>query len=154
ERTHLNNILAQQNPRTGMFAYMNPLMSGAHRKFSSPFDDFWCCVGTGMESHSKHGDSIYWRSGSELIVNLYIPSTLHSPAEGLRLEMTTEYPFGETVRIKVLERRNPTTQQLALRIPAWCGTPQMTLNGDPVACTPKAGYARIAHAFKTGDIVE
>lgn len=154
ERTHLNNILAQQNPRTGMFAYMNPLMSGAHREFSSPFDDFWCCVGTGMESHSKHGESIYWRSGSELIVNLYIPSTLHSSAEGLRLEMTTDYPFGETVRIRLLERRSTSTLNLALRIPGWCTTPRMTLNGNAVPCSPRAAYARIAHSFKTGDLVE
>ena len=155
ERTHLNNILGQQNPRTGMFAYMSPLMSGSHRQFSSPFDDFWCCVGTGMESHSKHGESIYWRSGSELIVNLYIPSSLHSPAEGLRLEMTTDYPFGETVRIRLVEHRRETPPlQLALRIPGWCKTPRMTLNGDSVACTPEAGYARIAHAFKAGDVVE
>ena len=155
ERTHLNNILGQQNPHTGMFAYMSPLMSGSHREFSSPFDDFWCCVGTGMESHSKHGDSIYWRSDSELIVNLYIPSTLHSSAEGLRLEMTTDYPFGETVRIRLRDRRDATTTlQLALRIPGWCSSPQMTLNGNPVPCSPKAGYARIAHTFKTGDVVE
>src|SRR5262249_42472705 len=26
ERAHLNHIMAQQNPKTGMFAYMNPLM--------------------------------------------------------------------------------------------------------------------------------
>jgi uncharacterized protein len=154
ERTHLNNILGQQNPRTGMFAYMSPLMSGSHREFSSPCDDFWCCVGTGMESHSKHGESIYWRSGSELIVNLYIPSTLHSSTEGLRLEMTTDYPFGETVRIKVLERRPRSALQVALRIPDWCTAPTMSLNGDPIPCTPERGYTRVTHAFKTGDVVE
>jgi uncharacterized protein len=154
ERTHLNNILAQQNPRTGMFAYMNPLMSGSHREFSSPFDDFWCCVGTGMESHSKHGESIYWRSGSELIVNLYIPSTLHWAAEGLRLEMTTDYPFDETIRIKVLEHRPAASLTLALRIPGWCSRPQMTLNGDPVPCAPKAGYVRTSRAWKSGDVIE
>src|SRR5256885_3905793 len=52
-------FLAQHDPQNGMFAYMMPLMSGARRDFSRPFDDFWCCLGTGMESHSKHGDSIY-----------------------------------------------------------------------------------------------
>ncbi|MDB6105950.1 MAG: hypothetical protein JWO52_5949, partial [Gammaproteobacteria bacterium] len=46
ERAHLNHILAQHDPDTGMFAYMMPLMSGARREFSKPFDDFWCCLGT------------------------------------------------------------------------------------------------------------
>ncbi|MDE2462652.1 MAG: glycoside hydrolase family 127 protein, partial [Alphaproteobacteria bacterium] len=76
ERTHLNHILAQQNPQSGMFAYMTPLMSGSHRHYSTPFNDFWCCVGTGMESHAKHGESIYWRHANNLYINLYIPSTL------------------------------------------------------------------------------
>src|SRR3546814_17428190 len=76
ERAHINHMLAHQNPETGGFAYMVPLMSGSHRSFSSDFDDFWCCVGTGMETHSKHGESIWWQAGDRLIVNLFIPSRL------------------------------------------------------------------------------
>jgi DUF1680 family protein len=79
KRTHLNHILAQHHPQTGMFAYMVPMMSGGHREFSTPFDDFWCCVGTGMESHARHGDSIYWTQGRDTVVNLYIPSVLTLP---------------------------------------------------------------------------
>jgi DUF1680 family protein len=73
ERAHLNHILAHHDPGTGMFTYMMPMMSGARREFSTPTNDFWCCMGTGMESHAKHGDSIYWQSGDQLYVNLYIP---------------------------------------------------------------------------------
>jgi len=156
ERTHLNNILAQQNPRTGMFAYMSPLMSGAHREFSSPFGDFWCCVGTGMESHSKHGDSIYWQSGSELLVNLFIPSTVDWTApdgQYTRLEMTTAYPFDDTVRITVAKRRQNVPLTLSLRIPAWCSKPDVAINDRPVACTPRGGYVRLTRTWKTGDVV-
>ncbi len=84
ERTHLNHILAQHHPKTGMFAYMVPLMSGTHREFSRPIDDFWCCVGTGMESHAKHGDSIFWTQGNDVIVNLYIPARVELAAAGSR----------------------------------------------------------------------
>ena len=52
-----------------------PLQAGAKRDYSTAEDSFWCCVGSGMESHAKHGDSIWWRSGDTLLVNLYIPST-------------------------------------------------------------------------------
>src|SRR3546814_20960075 len=51
ERAHINHMLAHQNPETGGFAYMVPLLSGSHRSFSSDLDDFWCCVGTGMAPH-------------------------------------------------------------------------------------------------------
>src|SRR3546814_10300461 len=60
ERVHLNHILAHQHPESGMFAYFMPLSAGARRTWSTHDDSFWCCVGSGMESHSKHGDSIYW----------------------------------------------------------------------------------------------
>ena len=76
ERAHLNHMLAHQRPRDGAFAYMVPLMSGSAREWSEPFDSFWCCVGTGMESHAKHGDSIFWERADALYVNLYIPATL------------------------------------------------------------------------------
>ncbi|HEU4516272.1 MAG TPA: beta-L-arabinofuranosidase domain-containing protein, partial [Steroidobacteraceae bacterium] len=76
ERAHLNHILAHQRPGDGAFAYMVPLMSGTAREWSEPFDSFWCCVGTGMESHAKHGDSIFWEGSDALYVNLYIPATL------------------------------------------------------------------------------
>ena len=40
ERCHFNHILAQHRPDDGMFAYMVPLMSGAHRDWSKPFDSY------------------------------------------------------------------------------------------------------------------
>ncbi|WP_235922937.1 beta-L-arabinofuranosidase domain-containing protein [Rugamonas aquatica] len=101
ERTHLNHILAHQNPRTGMFTYMTPLMSGVAREYSSEDNDFWCCVLSGMESHAKHGDSIYWENGDTLFVNLYIPSTLEWKAAAARLELNTRYPYEGDIELKV-----------------------------------------------------
>jgi len=153
ERAHLNNILAHQNPRTGMFAYMNPLMSGTHREFSKPFDDFWCCVGTGMESHSKHGDSIYWRAGSELLVNLYIPSTLDWPEQNTSLAMITAYPFDDTVQLKFVKRRSNKPMAVSLRIPAWCKAADAKVNGKTVSSVRDGGYLRIERAWKSGDTI-
>ena len=87
ERMHLNHILAHQHPDTGMFAYFMPLAAGARRTWSTPDDSFWCCVGSGMESHAKHGDSIYWQDEATLYVNLFIPSALDW--RGLKLELDT-----------------------------------------------------------------
>ena len=139
ERTHLNHILAQHHPQTGMFAYMVPLMSGSHREFSTPFDDFWCCVGTGMESHAKHGDSIYWTQGNDIIVNLYIPSTLtlFHPAIGLRLE--TAYPFADDSALTVTQA-GVGVSAVSLRIPAWCENPRLSVNGRDVAPRVADGY--------------
>jgi DUF1680 family protein len=156
ERTHLNHILAQQNPKTGMFAYMTPLMSGEARAYSKPYDDFWCCVGTGMESHSKHGDSIYWRRGrSALFVNLYIPSELNWADQGARFDLSTDYPQSGRIRFSVLERRRRDPFTLALRTPAWASGVEVSVNGEAQAAQPSAdGYIRIRRTWRAGDVVE
>jgi hypothetical protein len=153
ERTHLNHILAQQHPGTGMFAYMVPLMSGSHREFSKPFEDFWCCVGTGMESHAKHGDSIFWTRGPDVIVNLYIPAILDlaRPMIGLRLE--TEYPFADDVTLTVTRSAGRSTSAISLRIPGWCETASASINGAMVAPRITDGYLRLHRAWKQGDVI-
>ena len=153
ERTHLNHILAQQNPHTGMFTYMMPLMSGTHRHFSTPFDDFWCCVGTGMENHAKHGESIYWRQGDTIFVNLYIPSTLDWAAQGTRLEMTTAYPFADNIQLKFTARGTAQPTTVALRVPSWCETPSVTINGERQDAKRDAGYLHLRRAWKAGDTI-
>src|SRR3546814_20273432 len=77
-----------------MFAYFMPLSAGARRTWSTHDDSFWCCVGSGMESHSKHGDSIYWHDASPLSVNLFIASKLDWA--GWTLDLATRFPVGAT----------------------------------------------------------
>ncbi len=153
ERTHLNHILAQQNPQSGMFAYMTPLMSGSFRHYSTPFDDFWCCVGTGMESHAKHGESIYWRRANNLYVNLYIPSTLSWVAQQTRIEMTTGYPFAEDIEIRFVERQAPEELTLWLRVPGWCTEPKVKINDQAQPATMMDGYVRLARHWEGGDVI-
>lgn len=152
ERTHLNHILAQQNPATGMFAYMVPLMSGSHRDFSTPFDDFWCCVGTGMESHAKHGESIYWRAGDALLVNLYIPSVLSPRRGGWGVRLETAYPFADDITLRVTAAK-PRPAVIALRVPGWCRDPSVAVNGERQDVTPEDGYLRLRRAWKSGDVI-
>lgn len=149
ERAHLNHILAHQNPKTGMFAYMVPLMSGTHREYSSPFDDFWCCVGSGMESHAKHGDSIYWRNGDMLLVNLYIASVLDDPESGWNVRLDTDYPFSDT--ISVIVTKAPRGGTLALRVPSWCDKPTLSINGEAHTEGPQNDYFRLSRDWRDGD---
>jgi hypothetical protein len=153
ERTQLNHILAQHHPQTGMFAYMVPLMSGSHREFSTPFDDFWCCVGTGMESHAKHGDSIFWRRGNDVIVNLYIPAALNlsRPKLGLRLE--TQYPFADEIVLTITQNA-ASLSAISLRVPAWCEKPRVSVNGHASMAHVNDGYLRLRRAWKAGDVIQ
>ncbi|HYC99483.1 glycoside hydrolase family 127 protein [Brevundimonas sp.] len=153
ERAQLNHIMAHQRPGDGRFAYFMPLSTGARRSFSTPEDSFWCCVGSGMESHAKHADSIYWRAGRTLHVNLFIPSTLALPDWGLQLDLDTAYPADGLVRLTVLKAPSAPVE-LALRLPGWAAAPGLSLNGRPVAVDNERGYARLRRPWAAGDRIE
>ena len=158
ERTHLNHTLAAQDPETGGFTYMTPLMSGIPRDYSSDRDDqFWCCVGSGMEAHAKHGDSIFWEGppGGEwagtLFVNLYIPADAQWAARRAQLSLDTAYPYrGDAVlRFTQLE---PGRFPVALRVPGWAaGRADVRVNGKTVQAAAVRGYAVVDRKWKAGD---
>lgn len=151
ERVQLNHLLAHQHPATGQFVYFMPLSAGARRTYSTPEDSFWCCVGSGMETHAKHGESIYWHDDAALYVNLFIPSTATWAERGLGVEIDTAYPFGERVTLWVTKAPRRMTA-IALRLPGWCEAPTLKLNG---ATTPVGqGYARIERRWRAGDRIE
>ena len=151
ERAHLNHILAHQDPATGMFTYMTPLMSGTQREFSSPTESFWCCVGSGMESHSKHGDSIWWQADDMLLVNLFIPSRANWQSRGAQFDLTTRYPYEGTINIKVTALKKSQQFAVALRVPGWAKDAQLTVNGKPAETTRDAGYLIVRRRWREGD---
>ncbi|TPG20010.1 glycoside hydrolase family 127 protein [Sphingomonas koreensis] len=150
ERVHLNHILGQQHPATGMFNYFMPLSAGAARTWSTHNDSFWCCMGTGMESHAKHGDSIYWHDAATLYVNLFIPSTLDWRTRGARLSLATRFPFANTVTLTI-DRPPATPVDIAVRLPGWCAAPSVRLNGAPATFDRRNGYAVLRRRWRTGD---
>ena len=152
ERAHLNHILAHQDPDSGLFVYFMPLYAGSERVYSTPTNSFWCCVGSGMESHSKHGDSIYWRGDDTLFVNLFIPSEVDWMQRKTKLRLTTDYPHGEDVTLTVTAV-GPKDFTLALRLPAWCAAPRLRLNGTNAPILAKDGYVCLRRRWKAGDTV-
>ena len=154
ERAHLNHVLAQQDPRSGRFTYMMPLLSGVARDFSTAEDSFWCCVGSGMESHAKHGDSIWWEAGNTLFLNLFIPSEMEWASQGLRLRLTTRYPEDGRVRLEVLAATGSATSTLAVRVPGWAREAQLRLNGRHRAAPLQQGYAQVSRRWRAGDVLE
>jgi len=150
ERVQLNHILAHQHPETGMFAYFMPLSPGSRRTWSTLEDSFWCCVGSGMESHAKHGDSIWWHDDATLFVNLFIPSTTYWREQGLKAAIEGDYPFGERVTLRI-DAAPARPLALALRLPGWCDAPAVQLNGRPVEFERRDGYATIVRTWEAGD---
>lgn len=152
ERALYNHILASQNPEDGMFCYFVPLKPGAEKTYSTPFDSFWCCVGTGMENHAKYGEGIYFRGDDALWVNLFIPSELSWKEKGLTVRQETRFPESDAVTL-TFKSRKPVALALRLRYPGWAKDGvSVSVNGKPQAVGAKPGsYVEVRRTWKTGD---
>jgi hypothetical protein len=76
-------------------------------------------------------------------------------ADRVATELTckTDYPFEETIEISVQPAREAAFP-LDFRIPGWCRTPALEVNGSAVAVERnERGFARIQRTWKPGDTV-
>lgn len=131
ERALYNHILASQNPATGMMTYFVPLRMGTKKTFSTPFTSFTCCVGSGMENHSKYAEQIYSHGDQgELFVNLFIPSVLNWKEQGIVLRQETNFPVSGTTTLIYQGEMNKVLT-LFIRRPFWAaGKMRFFLNGN------------------------
>ena len=117
-----------------------------------------CCVGA-LNRIIPHYVIHMWMATRDngLAATLYGPCTVSALAGDqvpVKVTTTTDYPFGETIRMKV-EPEKDVAFPLYLRIPGWCKSPQITVNGSKVAVTPDArGFARIARTWAKEDSIE
>lgn len=154
ERALFNGILGTQHPADGDKLYYVPLASGYWKLFGTPLQDFWCCTGTGAESFSKLGDSIYFHDDTGVFVNLFIASRLNWAEKGVRITQQTRFPEEDTTSLTV-ECARPTRMAVRIRIPYWAtrgGT--ASLNGKQLeAFAAPSSYLVIDRTWRTGDTV-
>lgn len=151
ERALYNHILGQQDPESSMVCYFTPLQTGAYRLYSTRDSSFWCCVGSGFESHVKYASSIYFHSNKDLYVNLFIPSQVDW--EGTTFTQQTSFPQSSTTTFTV----DGNSKQFALRLryPYWANKMDIKVNGKKVKATKGTdGYVAISRQWKAGDKVE
>ncbi len=155
ERALYNHILASQNPETGMMCYFVPLRQGTHKIFSDSFNTFTCCVGSGMENHSKYAEAIYaeGKDGS-LYVNLFIPSQLNWKEKNVIIQQENFIPETNQVKLKIISKK-PSAFTLKIRKPAWCKSkPVIYVNGKTVDTEISAdGYLTSKRQWKNNDVI-
>ena len=154
ERALFNHVLGSIDPEDGRTCYMVPIGQGVRHEYQDMFRSFTCCVGSGMESHSLHGDGIYYESADRLWVNLYVPSTANWKAAGVQFAMDTDFPEGEKATLKLsMQRAKQFT--LALRRPSWSEAGfEVRINGQLFKDVSGPGtYVALKRSWKTGDVV-
>lgn len=154
ERALYNQILGQQDPETGMVCYFLPLLSGAHKVYSTKENSFWCCVGSGFESHAKYGEAIYYHNDKGIYVNLFIPSEVNWEDKGLTLRQETAFPFEETTVLTV-KAVQPVRTTVYLRYPSWSRNVSVRVNGKKMPVKQKPGsYIALTRQWQDGDRIE
>ena len=164
EQAMWNHILSTQDPKTGGYVYFTTLRPQGYRIYSVPNKGMWCCVGTGMENHSKYGHFVYTHDGKEtLYVNLFTPSRLLS--DDFIVTQETQFPFEAKTTLTIGKTGN---YSIALRHPAWAGSNfSISVNGTALDGFPagtvldgfpveqgKASYVTITRNWKEGDKIE
>jgi len=154
ERALFNHILSSQNPGDGHVVYNLSLDMGGFKDFQDP-EWFTCCIGTGMENHSKYGKNIYYHNNNELFIFQFIASELTWKEKGLKIIQNTKYPEeqGTTLEFKC---ENPVRLTLQIRYPYWAENGieikingrKKQIKGSPVSFIP------LSRTWETGDRVE
>lgn len=154
ERTLFNHILSAQNPADGKVCYFLPLMPGAERVYRDLYEDFSCCVCSGMDSYTRHSEYIYFHNRKDIIVNLFIPSELKWEEHGITLRQETKFPYENTTLLKLLCKKE-SEFSLHIRNPYWLSKPAtIKVNGVVEDISASDGYFKITRKWKTGDDVE
>lgn len=107
---------------------------GSKQRYFSPFNEpgewyeneTYCCPNNLRRMMFELPEAMYFQTEEGVAVNLYGASTL--VVDDLRIVQETDYPEGETVRLKV-EAGHAFT--LALRIPRWCKEATLEEAGGP-----------------------
>jgi DUF1680 family protein len=152
ERALYNHILGSQDPETGMVSYFMPFKSGFFKYYNQP-DAFWCCVGTGFESHAKYAESIYGHDDRGLYVNLFIPSVVHWKEKGFVLRQENRYPEEAGTHLTVGQGGSI---PLYIRYPGWAvNGVTVRINGRAIRVTAKPGsYILLKRDWKAGDNID
>lgn len=155
ERALFNHILASQDPVEGGVTYCLSLAMGGYKDYNDKFEDFTCCVGTGMENHASYGNSIYFHNDEKLYVNQYIPSSLNWKDKGVTLVQQTDYPEDDRIALQVTCKQ-PVKFTICIRYPYWAEKGiEVKVNREIQQVDTEPGsFVEITRSWIDGDQVE
>ncbi len=118
---------------------------------------FHCCYSMLVVGLSYIPNWAYFTTSNGIMVNLYESSALSTRVADVpvKIEQTTQYPLDGTVKLKI-KPEHPATFDLSLRIPKWCQSARVLVNGEPVEGAPPVPgtICKINRQWKTGNTVE
>ncbi|MDR1561666.1 MAG: glycoside hydrolase family 127 protein [Dysgonamonadaceae bacterium] len=155
ERSMYNGALAGISLAGDRFFYVNPLASKGnhHRK---EWYGCACCPSQISRFLPSIGNYIYGISADAIWVNLYTGNTAEIDVNGktVTLRQETNYPWDGKVTLTVVAASSPLKKSIRLRLPDWCKSYVITVNGKAVTSpTIEKGYAVLDRKWNSGDSI-
>ena len=152
ERSMYNGALAGISLDGNRFFYVNPLASkGDHHR--QEWYGCACCPSQVSRFIPSIGNYIYGTSADALWVNLYIGNNAEFNIDDnkVSIQQETNYPWEGDVKLTLNSSLN---KEIRLRIPAWCKSYTLTINGEKQT-TPviEKGYVVLNKEWQKGDII-
>lgn len=152
ERSLYNGALAGISLGGDRFFYVNPLESkGDHHR--QEWYGCACCPSQLSRFLPSIGNYIYASSDDALWVNLYIGNTgqIRIGETDIQLTQETDYPWDGSVKLTI-STSQPLEKEIRLRIPNWCKTYDLSINGKRINVPEEKGYAVIKD-WKSQDVI-
>ena len=164
ERALYNGVLSGMQLDGKKFFYVNPLevlpeasLKDQHKRHVKVERQKWfgcaCCPPNIIRLLASLEDYVCSVSGRDLYLHLYVGGTVKAEVDEkpVRLRVDTNYPWNGAVRVTV---ETGAAFALKLRLPGWCRSWSLALNGAPVQTEPADGYIALERAWAAGDAVE
>ena len=167
ERALYNGIISGLALDGESYFYVNPLevvpavcdSNGAYRQVKyrrQPWYGCACCPPNIARTIASLGHYMYRQSGDTLFVDLYHDGSLAFTVAGteVTVRQKTRYPWDGTVILE-LDAAAPVELTVALRMPSWCRSPSVRVNGSPAGgARDDTGYHRVRRTWRGGDRVD
>lgn len=146
EKLMLNHVFAAQDALTGSCRYHtapNDL---------KPFGYFHgpdCCTASGHRIISLLPTFFYAEQGGNFYINQYVNSEYNN--KDFAFTVTGNYPENEVVEICISKGSRKT---LNLRMPGWCDSPKVEVNGEIVDGVQSGTYTKLTRRWKAGDRIK
>ena len=154
ERALFNHILSSQHPEDGRVIYNLSLEMGGYKSYQDP-EWFTCCIGTGMENHSKYGRNIFFKNENEFYISQFIAATVNWKEKGIIITQNTKFPVEQGTAIEI---NNADNQEFTLyiRYPYWAEKGiDILVNGRRQKINQEPGsFIAVKRTWNSGDKID
>lgn len=165
ERALYNGVISGMQLDGKRFFYVNPLEvvplaceKDHNKRHVKPQRQKWfgcaCCPPNIIRLLASLEDYIYSQDGDSVYAHLYVGGSVDFEIAGARvgLKVDTNYPWDGEIAVTV-DARRPVSFTLNLRVPGWCRSYALRVDGAAVEASPVDGYIAVRREWKPGEKV-